>query len=186
MTFVGKIISGGQTGADRAGLDAAMELGLPHGGHVPKGRLAEDGSVPPVYQLVETIDNDYRTRTKLNVDNADITLLFTMGGVLDGGTLFTKNYCAEQKKPWAHLAFGILNPWEGDIEHARWLRDKLADFAGRLGRPVVINVAGNRESKSPGIHGRVQRVIYLALEENGELESWEKEDINGEDRHLED
>jgi hypothetical protein len=172
--LVSKIISGGQTGADRGGLDAAMELGLAHGGHCPRGRLAEDGSVPSIYQLVETPDNDYRTRTKLNVDNADVTLIFTMGS-LDGGSLFTQKYCDEHKRPWAHLSFGLL--WSPDgsdlVKHARWLRDRLQKTSEKLGRPLIVNVAGNRESKSPGIQERTARLLYIALEENGHLESVE-------------
>lgn len=164
--IVSRIISGGQTGADRGGLDAAMELGLPHGGHCPKGRLAEDGSVPAVYQLIETADNDYRTRTKLNVENADITILFTYAGGMDRGTLFTRNHADSAKKFWAHICFGVLRPWESDVKHARWLREKLTTLSTKLGRPLIVNIAGNRESRSPGIEKRTRELLCLALNED--------------------
>ena len=80
-----KIISGGQTGADRAALDAAMRLGIPHGGWLPKGRLAEDGCLPDHYQLEEMPTDSYRERTRKNVQASDGTLLVSRG-TPTGGT----------------------------------------------------------------------------------------------------
>ena len=74
-----KIISGGQTGADRGGLDAAMDLGIEHGGWCPKGRRAEDGRIPDRYTLEETTSTDYTVRTEKNVEWADGTVVFTFG-----------------------------------------------------------------------------------------------------------
>ena len=75
-----KIISGAQTGADRAALDAALALGLPIGGWVPRGRRAEDGPVPDRYpNLRETDTDDYETRTRWNVQDADATLILSHG-----------------------------------------------------------------------------------------------------------
>lgn len=70
-----KVISGGQTGADRAALDAAIAAGIPHGGWCPRGRLAEDGRISSRYQLRETLSNGYPERTRLNVECADATLI---------------------------------------------------------------------------------------------------------------
>jgi hypothetical protein len=70
LRIVERVISGGQTGADRSGLDAAIDLGLPHGGFCPKGRLAEDGVIPPRYQLEETASAEYDERTRKNVEAA--------------------------------------------------------------------------------------------------------------------
>jgi predicted Rossmann-fold nucleotide-binding protein len=66
-----KIISGGQTGADQAALDAAIELGIPHGGWIPKGRLTEAGPLPEKYNLTEMPTKDYLKRTKQNVADSD-------------------------------------------------------------------------------------------------------------------
>ena len=71
--MVKKIISGGQTGVDRAALDAAIKLTIPHGGWIPQGRLTEDGPLPPEYQLQETRSNRYADRTEKNVMDADAT-----------------------------------------------------------------------------------------------------------------
>lgn len=171
-------ISGGQTGADRGGLNSAFELGISHGGHCPKGRLAEDGSIPPAYQLIETDGNDYRTRTRLNVDNADVTLLFSHTSRGQGpGTLYTQKYCDETKKPYVRVMLGILNTEPYDAIIARQLRTKLKDISDRLGRSIVINVAGSRESRCPGIQKRVENIICFALANDGRLERYEGDDL---------
>ena len=94
-----KVISGGQTGADRGGLDAAIELGFEHGGWCPRGRRAEDGVIPPRYQLVETSSVDYRRRTRLNVKAADVTVIFIGTPQLTGGSKLTNDLCHEHVKP---------------------------------------------------------------------------------------
>ena len=73
-----KIISGGQTGADRAGLDFAIEVGLVHGGYIPQGRKAEDGRIDEKYQLVELSSNSYPVRTKRNIRESDGTVIFSL------------------------------------------------------------------------------------------------------------
>lgn len=83
-----KIISGGQTGVDRAALDADAACGIAGGGFCPKGRRAEDGPIPPHYPLTELASADYPTRTRRNVHAADATLVLTRGR-LRGGTLYT-------------------------------------------------------------------------------------------------
>ena len=83
-----RVISGGQTGVDRAALDAAFELALECGGWVPAGRRAEDGPVDARYPLRETAAGDYETRTRLNVRDSDATLILTRGRP-SGGTALT-------------------------------------------------------------------------------------------------
>jgi hypothetical protein len=80
-----KIVSGGQTGADRAALDWAIFHDLPHGGWCPKGRKAEDGVIPDQYQLTETSSASYPQRTQWNVRDSDGTVIFTMTSKLFGG-----------------------------------------------------------------------------------------------------
>ena len=81
-----KIVSGGQTGADRAGLDWAIRARIPHGGWCPKGRRAEDGLIPAQYQLIETPNRDYSQRTAWNVRDSDGTVIFSFGPSLSGGS----------------------------------------------------------------------------------------------------
>lgn len=94
-----RFISGGQTGADRAALDFAIEHGYQHGGWAPRGREAEDGTIPLKYQLTELTDGGYRQRNKRNVADSDGTLIVNTG-VLDGGTLATQVFAQKQNKPY--------------------------------------------------------------------------------------
>ena len=89
--MIKKIISGGQTGADRGALDAALKLDFPCGGWCPKGRRAEDGPLDPKYPLMDTPGSDYETRTEWNVRDSDGTLILTHGSEdeQEGGTALT-------------------------------------------------------------------------------------------------
>src|SRR6266581_9524060 len=93
-----KIISGGQTGVDRAALDVALELGIPCGGWCPRGRRAEDGIIPERYPLIETPTTAYPQRTERNVRDSDGTLVLTVGRA-DGGTALTISLTRRLKKP---------------------------------------------------------------------------------------
>src|SRR5512135_1586140 len=101
-----KIISGGQTGADRAALDVALELGMDYGGSIPKGRLAEDGPIDSEKypHLAELEEGEYIARTRKNVVDADATISFT-DGTLTGGTKKTLDFAKEYKKPYLHVNF---------------------------------------------------------------------------------
>ena len=100
--MIKRIISGGQTGADRAALDFAIKMDLPHGGWVPKGRMAEDGPLPEKYQLQEMPTQNYPKRTEQNVIDSDGTLIITHGK-LTGGSRLTKEFAENQKKPCLHV-----------------------------------------------------------------------------------
>ena len=85
--YISKIVSGGQTGVDRGALEAALKAQFPYGGMIPKGRLAEDGSVPEKFTCMDVADSeDYRFRTRWNVEHSDATLILTFGEELEGGT----------------------------------------------------------------------------------------------------
>jgi len=149
MIAVATIISGGQTGADRGALDAAIELGIPHGGTCPKGRVAEDGTIPPKYQLKESGSKDSPERTEANVASADGTLIFTFGR-LTGGSKLTAEFARKHNKPWLHLD----------------LNAEATDYAVKCGREWLVefdvktlNVAGGRESESAGLHGAVKDLL---------------------------
>ena len=90
--MLAKIISGGQTGVDRAALDVAIAMGIPHGGWCPKGRRAEDGTIPARYHLAETRSAAYRQRTEWNVRDSEGTVIFTISPVLIGGSMGTGSY----------------------------------------------------------------------------------------------
>ena len=163
--IVSKIISGGQTGADRGGLDAAIELGIPHGGWCPKGRLAEDGVVPDKYRLKEMGSSDYRKYRmpiKQNVIDSDATLILTIGKSTDG-TELTIDYAVKHNKPFyiADLASPDDNNIAGHI--CGWLENMNgglnAGNAKKIPDNPVLNIAGPRESKFPGIQERVKKIL---------------------------
>ena len=136
-----KIVSGGQTGVDRAALDVALALalGLPVGGGCPKGRRAEDGVIPDRYPLMETPEPDYETRTRRNVEDSDGTLILNLG-TLDGGTVLTARHARQIGKPCLIVA---LEEGMEPTAFRAWLdRNQIA----------VLNVAGPRESKRPGVY----------------------------------
>lgn len=136
------IISGGQAGADRAGLDFAIAHGLPHGGWCPKERRAEDGPLDARYQMRETESKGYRQRTKRNVADSDATLIFNMGDLSDG-SLTTLRFAERAGKPTQVVALDATE-LAGEIERVRgWLTTN---------RFPVLNIAGPRESKRPGIY----------------------------------
>jgi hypothetical protein len=138
-----KIISGGQTGADRAALDFAIARGIPHGGWCPCGRLAEDGAIPARYGLTETPSSDYAQRTEWNVRDSEGTVIFSVGTTLAGGSQQTVELAAQHRKPCLHLS------QERDGGTAA---TKLGDFLVKYGIRIL-NVAGPRESHEPGVAG---------------------------------
>jgi hypothetical protein len=143
---VRKIISGGQTGADRAGLDFAIEVGLAHGGYVPKGRKAEDGRIHEKYALTELATNSYPERTKRNVRESDGTVILSLNDNLSGGSALTLSYARHANKPVLHLHNSETG--SGPLpQQARQLKDFIESNAIK-----VLNVAGPRESKEPGVY----------------------------------
>jgi len=133
-----KIISGGQTGVDRGALDAAIALGIEHGGWCPQGRLAGDGRIPDRYRLEETDSPDYPIRTERNVLDSDATLILCRGQI-SGGTLLTLRFAEQHQRPCLAVDLDMPLP---PAEIRQWLREN---------NIKVLNVAGPRESQSPGI-----------------------------------
>ncbi len=145
-----KIVSGGQTGVDRAALDAAVAAGIPIGGWCPKGRLAEDGVISLEYPLRETVSRLYRERTGLNVMDSDGTLILAEK-ILSGGTALTKGFADKYAKPLL-----VVNPADsvsiGKIK--KWLT------ANKI---KVLNVAGPRESTRPGSYDQAYKLLGEVL-----------------------
>jgi hypothetical protein len=148
-----KIVSGGQTGADRAALDFAISRGLPHSGWCPRGRRAEDGSIPARYCLTETPEREYAPRTRRNVLDSDATVVFSTSPEVRGGTALTMRLAREHNKPLLHVHAEL-----SEAEAASRLRTFLADHAVQ-----VLNVAGPRASQEPGVGAFVTRVLERAL-----------------------
>jgi hypothetical protein len=152
--MVEKIVSGGQTGVDRAALDLALELGLACGGWCPKGRKAEDGLIASDYPLRETPSDDYAQRTEWNVRDSDGTLVLTVGPPTEG-TAFTVAVAARLKKPC--LVVDLAGPTQADSVRS-WLA---------MHRIKVLNVAGPRESKSPGIYQKARTALEKIFQGEG-------------------
>jgi Circularly permutated YpsA SLOG family len=139
------IISGGQTGADQAALDAAIAMGVPHGGWLPKGRKTEDGPLPLRYNLQEITSHRYRDRTEKNVLTADATLICSFGPLTSGSAL-TEAFAIRHDRPFLHIDFAFTDQQLAAqlVEH--WL----ATFTCR-----ILNVAGPRASNEPRIYTAV-------------------------------
>jgi predicted Rossmann fold nucleotide-binding protein DprA/Smf involved in DNA uptake len=148
-----KIISGGQTGVDRAALDWAIRHGVIHGGWCPKGRRAVDGAIPQQYQLQETESEGYRQRNRRNVEYSDGTLIINIGA-LDGGTMATKKFAQNLAKPCLICQLDDA----GNTAMHEQVRDWLISE-----RIKVLNVAGPREEKRPGIGALVAELLDNVL-----------------------
>jgi hypothetical protein len=154
-TPVIRIVSGGQTGADRGALDAAIALGLPHGGWCPRGRRAEDGVIPDRYLLDETGSRQYAARTERNVIDSDGTLI-VIRGRLQGGSALTARVARARGKPC--LIVDMARDTAGADEIRDWLRKHAI---------AVLNVAGPRESHCPGIGEQVKTLLIETLGSSG-------------------
>lgn len=135
------LISGGQTGADRAALDVAIRHSFPHGGWCPAGRKAEDGPIGGQYKLLETPSANYLQRTEWNVRDSDATVVFTFAKQATGGSLRTIAYAQKHGKPCLHVRPGYSYQPVLDLQ-----------VFVELQKIKRLNVAGSRESKDPGIY----------------------------------
>lgn len=145
-----KIISGGQTGADRAAFDFALENDFEIGGFVTKNRLAEDGGISEKYpNLIETGTEDYSERTEMNIKNSDATLILSHGE-LKGGSLLTKEFAEKYKKPFLHIDFSALPVEQAARKTQKWL-DSIDC--------KTLNVAGSRASEDAEIYDKAK--IFL-------------------------
>ncbi|MBF0302839.1 MAG: putative molybdenum carrier protein [Desulfamplus sp.] len=155
-----KIISGGQTGADRAALDTAIKFNLSHGGWIPAGRKAEDGTVPEHYDLTAMESDSYPERTEKNVVESDGTLIVSHG-MLTGGSLLTKKIASKRSKPWYHIDLMEMDEFEGAVTLHEFVDENEIE---------ILNVAGTRASQDPFIYRSVKSIIetfiYMELMES--------------------
>ncbi len=145
-----KIISGGQTGVNRAALDVAIEYGIPCGGWCPRGRRAEDGSIDPKYPLKETKSQEYQFCSEANVIAADGTLILTMGKLTEGSA-YTAQMALKSRKP--HIVVDLKKKFNPQA---------VLDWA-EAHKVHLLNVAGPRESKKPGIYERAKQCLQTVL-----------------------
>ena len=177
-----RIISGGQTGVDRAGLVAAMTYCIPIGGWLPKGRLAEDGVVPEDFYDMQECEGGYRERTRANVRSAHATLILSDRFPITGGTAYTAELAKEMGRPYK-----IVNLDAADA--AGQIRDwmlSLEDSLDKELKKIILNVAGPRESVSPGIFAKAKAILIevfglfrthsggdlCAIDDDGSLIAW--------------
>lgn len=152
------VISGGQTGADRAALDAAMDVGVPVGGWCPSGRRAEDGRIDDGYPLHETPSPDVEQRTTWNVRDATATLVLTLGDV-DDGTAFTVDEARRLGRPVRAVRLDQTDLESEVAEVIRWIEQLDGKEQGRQ----ILNVAGPRESNAPGLYDSARRFMHRLL-----------------------
>ncbi len=143
------IISGGQTGADQAALDAAITLGIAHGGWVPKGRKTEAGPLASSYRLQEHHSPRYRDRTEKNILAADATLICSFGP-LSGGSALTEALAIRHDRPYFHIDFEHASPQAAATRVEQWL--------ARV-QPATLNVAGPRASND----ARIYQAVYALM-----------------------
>ena len=148
-----KIISGGQTGADRAALDTAIKLDIPHGGWIPKGRITETGPLPASYQLQEMPTDSYSKRTEQNVIDSDGTLIIARGR-LAGGTAYTRLMALKHRKQLLGIDLNLTNHYAGASLVASWID---------MQNIQVLNVAGPRASEDSAIYDDVCRILEIAI-----------------------
>jgi hypothetical protein len=149
-----KIISGGQTGVNRAALDVAIEFGIPCGGWCPKGRRAEDGPIDRKYPLKETKSQEYQFRSEANVIEADGTLILTIGRPMEG-TAYTAQMAFKYRKP--HLVVDLKKKFKPKA---------VLDWA-EAHKVRILNVAGPKESKNPGIYEKARQFLQTILADPG-------------------
>jgi hypothetical protein len=147
--MIKKIISVGQTGADRAGLDVAIKFNISHGGWIPKGRKTEDGTLPDMYRLQEMPTSSYPARTEKNVLDSDGTVIFSHGP-LTGGSKLTQQLATKHDKPCLHIDLNEVPGYNAVFLLRRWM------FENNV---KILNVAGSRTSKDPEIYKKVFDII---------------------------
>jgi putative molybdenum carrier protein len=147
-----KVVSGGQTGVDRAALDVALALRMEIGGWCPRERWAEDGRIPDRYALIETRSPDVHVRTQRNVESSSATLVLSRGSPM-GGTRYTVEIAESMRRPILVVDITDRN------------RDPVAEIVGWIEqvKPQILNVAGPRESGAPGITEEVFHILKDAF-----------------------
>lgn len=157
--LIKEIVSGGQTGVDRAALDVAIALSIPHSGWCPKNRKAEDGSIPSKYKLNETASESYEERTEQNVIDSDGTLIIVKDAPI-GGTLYTIEKAENHKKPYL-----ISQSGQDDTQ-------KITDWIVK-NNILKLNIAGPRASQTENIYNIAYEIVMSFLKPKLSLQNIE-------------
>ena len=168
--MIQKLISGDQTGADRAALDVAISFNIAYGGWIPKGRKTEDGTLPDKYQLQEVPTASYPARTEKNVLESDGTVIFPHG-LLTGGSKLTQKVAKKHNKPCLHINLNETPGYYAVFLIRKFLYENNVE---------ILNVAGPRASGDPEIYEEVFDIIkgvyrtdMIKLQSHGSEESGE-------------
>jgi hypothetical protein len=149
--MIKKIVSGGQTGADRAALDFSIKHNIPHGGWIPKGRLAEDNPLPDHYHLREMPTSSYPARTERNVIDSDGTLIISHGK-LAGGSDLTRKFAILHGRSWLHIDLNQTDHTDAAAKIKEWIVQEEIE---------ILKVTGPRASKDPHIYHKVMEILEL-------------------------
>ena len=155
MMKIIKIVSGGQTGADRGGLDAAIEAGIPHGGWCPADRMAEDGVIPDKYNQQELYSTNYAHRTEQNIIDSDATVIFTYN-IPKGGSKLTVMLAEKHNKPYLWIDLNEDDNESAAVKIKRWLKTLPYN-------KIVLNIAGSRGSSYADIQMRVCEIMKSVI-----------------------
>jgi hypothetical protein len=162
--MITKIISGCQTGSDQAALDVAIELGIPHGGWIPKGRVTEEGRLPAKYHLKEMPTTSYPKRTEQNVIDSDGTLIVSHGP-LTGGSAFTEQMAEKHGRPCLHIDLNKTKKLQAAQNIESWITEH---------NIKILNVAGSRASKDPKIYQATKSILktvfHLSVTEESSIQ----------------
>ena len=151
--MITKIMSGGQTGTDRAALDFAIANGIPYGGWLPKGRKTEDGTLDLKYHLQEMPTTDYPKRTEKNVLDSEGTVIISHG-LLTGGSALTREFSKKHQKHWIHIDLKELTLSQAAERLLHWIQER---------EIKVLNVAGPRARKDPNIYSKTFELLKLTF-----------------------
>ena len=147
--MIKKIISGGQTGADQAALDSAIKLDMPHGGWIPKGRIAEAGSLPDKYKLQEIPDDSFPGHTEQNVIDSDGTVIIAHGKLYDGSE-YVREMAEKHGRAWIQIDLDITTPLDAALKISNWI----------IENPIaILNVTGSSAGKDPKIYEKTRDII---------------------------
>ena len=151
--MISKIISGGQTGVDQAALDVAIELGIPHGGWIPKGRKTENGALPDKYRLKEMPTSSYAKRTEQNIIDSEGTLVISPGP-LTGGSELTRKTAILHDRPCIHIDLVTLNTLQAIKTVRSWIVHHGIE---------ILNIAGPRAGENPEIYDMAVKTLKAVL-----------------------
>ena len=165
VSRLNRIVSGGQTGVDRAALDAAVAAGIEIGGWCPHDRRSEDGTIPSRYPLRETASRNYSVRTEWNVRDSDATLILVLDHV-SSGTRLTADSAKAQGQPF-RIEYLSVDSKPRLLTDELSLEQRVAEVADWIRREQVqtLNVAGPRGSSRKDVYQKAFEFLSVLFAE---------------------